>query len=88
MFILDYFVAPVFSLIPVSAIMLDKLRNLKKRLLIPILHMFACLVSIYTAKFEFIQQQTSCLHQRLVSLVRRGSRINTDRFPKRRASKA
>ena len=43
-------------------------RNLKKRRLIPILHMFACLVSIHS-KLR-IQQQTSSLHQRLVSLAR------------------
>ena len=60
-FILDYFVAPAFCLIPVSW-----QRSLKKKLLIPILHMFACLVSIHNKMW--IQQQTSCLHQRLVSL--------------------
>ena len=42
-------------------------RNLKKRLLIPILHMFACLVSIHSKMW--IQQQTSRLHQRLVYLA-------------------
>ena len=42
-------------------------RNLKKRLLIPLPHMFACLVSMHSKMW--IQQQTSCLHQRLVSLV-------------------
>ena len=65
--ILDYFVALPFSLIPVSAINAWQ-RNLKKRLLIPILQMFACLVSIHSKMW--IQQQTSCLHQRLVSFVR------------------
>ena len=73
-FILDYFVAPAFCLIPVSqgSIFLPLhtnawQRNLKKGLLIPILHMFACLVSIHSKMW--IQQQTSCLHQRLVSLA-------------------
>ena len=42
-------------------------RNFKKRLLIPILHTFACLVSIHSKMW--IQQQTSYLHQRLVSLA-------------------
>ena len=42
-------------------------RNFKKRLSIPILHMFACLVSIHSKMW--IQQQTSYLHQRLVSLA-------------------
>ena len=42
-------------------------RNLKRRLLIPILHMFACLVSIQSKMW--ILQQTLCLHQRLVSLA-------------------
>ena len=42
-------------------------KNLNKRLLIPILHMFACLVSIH--RKMWIQQQTSCLHHRLVSLA-------------------
>ena len=49
-----------------GAIMLDE-RNLKKRLLIPILHIFACLVSIHSEMW--IQQQTSRLHQGLVSLA-------------------
>ena len=35
-------------------------RNVKKKLLIPILHMFACLGSIRSKMW--IQQQTSCLH--------------------------
>ena len=72
--ILDYFVAPAFCLIPVSqgSIFLPLhtnawQRNLKKGLLIPILHMFACLVSIHSKMW--IQQQTSFLHQRLVSLA-------------------
>ena len=54
-FILDYFVAPAFCLIPVSqgSIFLPLhtnalQRNLKKGLLIPILHIFACLVSIHS----------------------------------------
>ena len=54
-FILDYFVAPAISLIPVSqgSIFLPLhtnawQRNLKKGLLIPILHMFACFVSIHS----------------------------------------
>ena len=69
-FILDYFVAPAFCLIPVSWVRLCLhnnawQRNLKKRLLIPILHMFSCLVSIHSK--IWIQQQTSCLHQRMVS---------------------
>ena len=71
-FILDCFVAPAFCLIPVSqgSIFLPShtnawQRNLKKGLLIPILHMFACLVSIHSKMW--IQQQTSCW--RLVSLV-------------------
>ena len=53
--ILDYFVAPAFCLIPVSQGSIFLLlhtnawqRNLKKGLLIPILHMFACLVSIHS----------------------------------------
>ena len=41
--------------------------NLNKRLLIPVLHMFVCLVSIH--RKMWIQEQTSCLHQRLVSLA-------------------
>ena len=73
-FILDYFVSPAFGLIS-SELGFDFLllrnnawqRNLKKRLLIPILHMFACLVSIHSKMW--IQQQISCLHQRLVSLA-------------------
>ena len=71
-FILDFFVAPAFCLIPVSqgSIFLPLhtnawQRNLKKGLLIPSLHMFACLVSIHSKMW--IQQQTSCW--RLVSLV-------------------
>ena len=54
-FILDYFVAPAFCWIPVSqgSILLPLhtnawQRNLKKGLLIPILHMFACFVSIHS----------------------------------------
>ena len=42
-------------------------RDFKKRLSIPILHMFASLVSIHSKMW--IQQQTSYLHQRLVSLA-------------------
>ena len=73
-FILDYFVASEFCLIPVSEGSLFLLlhnkaweRNLKKRLLTSITHMFACLVSIDSN--IWIQQQTSCLHERLVSLA-------------------
>ena len=54
-FILDYFVAPAFCLIPVRYGLIFLLlhnnawqRNLKKRLLIPILYMLACLVSIHS----------------------------------------
>ena len=54
-FILDYFVASGFCLIPVSEGSIFLLlhnnawqRNLKKRLLIPILYMFACLVFIHS----------------------------------------
>ena len=70
----DHFIAPAFCLIPVSLGSIFLLlhnnawqRNLKKRLLISILHMFACLVSIHSKLW--IQQQTSYLHQRLVSLT-------------------
>ena len=73
-FILEYFVAPAFCLIPVSQGSIFLLlhnnawqKKLKKRLLIPILHIFAYLVSIHSK--VWIQQQTSCLHQRLVSLA-------------------
>ena len=67
-FILGYFVALSFCLIPVSEgtifVFLHDInawqRNLKKRLMIPILYMFACLVSIHSKMW--IQQETSCLH--------------------------
>ena len=46
------------------ATMLDKETWRKDCWSIPFLHMFSCLVSIYSKMW--IQQQTSCLHQRLV----------------------
>ena len=46
------------------ATMLDKETWIKDCWSIPILHMFSCLVPIHSKMW--IQQQTSCLHQRLV----------------------
>ena len=70
-FILDYFVALAFwARIRFFFLLRNNAwqRNLKKRLLIPVLHMFPCLVSIHSK--IWIQQQTSCLHQRLVMVSR------------------
>ena len=56
-FILDYFVAPAFCLIPVREGSIFLLlhnawqRNLKKRLLIPILYMFDCLDFLHYGRF-------------------------------------
>ena len=67
-FILDYFVAPAFCLIPVSlgfcfCAMFDK-ETWRKDFWFLFFICLLCLVSIYSKMW--IQQQTSCLHQRLL----------------------